>query len=98
MTSRLLAAGLSAALLLGGCQNPDGSTNWGNTLLLGAGVGTAAALIAGAGTDRPRHRHYADGYGYAGYRGYRGGYYPGHGYARPSFGGGYGRPYGRGWW
>jgi hypothetical protein len=88
MTTRLLAAaGLSAALLLGGCQNPDGSTNWGNTLLLGAGVGTAAALVAGAASDNPRPRHYSYGHG-----GYRGGYYP-------SRGGyyGYGRgPY-RGW-
>jgi len=82
MTTRLLAAAaLSASLLLGGCQNPDGSTNWGNTLLLGAGVGTAAALIAGAASDQPRHRHHAGGYG--------GGY-------RPAHGGGHGRPY-RGW-
>ena len=92
----LAAAGLSAALLLGGCQNPDGSTNWGNTLLLGAGVGTAAALVAGAASDQPRHKHYAGG-GYGG--GYRGGYYPGYG---RGYGGGYGRPgygYGhyRGW-
>lgn len=87
MLSRLLAAaGLSTALLLGGCQNPDGSTNWGNTLLLGAGVGAAAALIAGAASDQPRHRqHYAGGYN-PGYRG-------GHGYAGP----GYGRGYYRGW-
>jgi hypothetical protein len=89
-TRRLAAAGLSAALLLGGCQNPDGSTNWGNTLLLGAGVGTAAALIAGSASGGPRHRHYAGGYrGYDG--GYRGGYYP-------DYGGGYGRPgFHRGW-
>lgn len=85
MTTRLIAAGLSAALLLGGCQNPDGSTNWGNTLLLGAGVGTAAALVAGASSDQPRHRHYGS------YGGYRGAYYPGHG-------GYYGGPrYSRGW-
>ena len=78
MTTRFLAAaGLSAALLLGGCQNPDGSTNWGNTLLLGAGVGTAAALIAGSASDRPHHRHYAGDYG-----GYRGGY---SGYGRPGY-------------
>lgn len=75
MMPRILAAlGLSGALLLGGCQNPDGSTNWGNTLLLGAGVGTAAALLAGAASDQPRH--YAHGYrsapGYGGY--YSGGY------------------------
>ena len=95
MTTRFLAAAaLSAGLLLGGCQNPDGSTNWGNTLLLGAGVGTAAALIAASTSDRPRHRHYASGYN--GYRGgYRGGY-SGYGYGRPAYG--YGGPgYYRGW-
>lgn len=65
---------LSAALLLGGCQNPDGSTNWGNTLLLGAGIGTTAALIAGAASDSGHPRHYAHGYGPApGYGGYYGG-------------------------
>ena len=94
MPSRLLAAaGLSVALLLGGCQNPDGSTNWGNTLLLGAGVGAAAALIAGSASNHPHPRHYAGGYGYGGPRG--GGYYPAYG----GYGGygGYARgPY-RGW-
>ncbi len=85
MPTRLLtAAGLSAALLLGGCQNPDGSTNWGNTLLLGAGVGAAAALAADAVSDQPRHRPYAGGYGGR----YRGGYY-----GAPAYGRG---PY-RGW-
>jgi hypothetical protein len=65
---RILAAfALSAALVLGGCQNPDGSVNWGNTLLLGAGVGAAAALVASAASDHHRPRHYAGGYG--GYRG-----------------------------
>lgn len=90
-TRALAAAGLSAALLLGGCQNSDGSTNWGNTLLLGAGVGTAAALIAGAASDNPRPRHYAGGHG----GGYRGGYYPSHGgwHGGPGYGRG---PY-RGW-
>ena len=94
MPTRLLpAAGLSAALLLGACQNPDGSTNWGNTLLLGAGVGTAAALIAGAASDNPRPRYYRGGPG-----GYRTGYYggPPRGYyGSPGY---YGRPgYYRGW-
>ena len=85
MSSRLLtAAGLSAALLLGGCQNPNGSTDWGSTLLLGAGIGTAAALIAGAASDNRGSRRYAGGYGG------RGGYYP-------SYGGGYGRGHYRGW-
>ncbi|MFZ4406452.1 MAG: hypothetical protein ACOYOH_03880 [Paracraurococcus sp.] len=81
MLSRLLtAAALSNALLLGGCQNPDGSTNWGNTLLLGAGIGTAAALIAGAGSDHRASRHYAGGYGGGSGRGYGQGY--GGGYRR----------------
>ncbi|WP_149537970.1 hypothetical protein [Siccirubricoccus phaeus] len=76
MTRILAALTLSLSLVLGGCQNPDGSTNWGNTLLLGAGVGAAAGLIAGAANDRPRH-HYASGYGRGGRgygppRGYRG--------------------------
>lgn len=85
MLSRLLAAaGLSAALLLGGCQNPNGSTDWGSTLLLGAGIGTAAALLAGAASDHHGSRRYAGGYGG------RGGYHPG-------YGGGYGRGHSRGW-
>ncbi|MBX6743681.1 MAG: hypothetical protein IRY87_16730 [Acetobacteraceae bacterium] len=83
MMPRILTAfGLFAAVLLGGCQNPDGSTNWGNTLLLGAGVGAAAALLAGAASDQPHHHahgyrpaprfagHYGGGYGRGGYRGW----------------------------
>ncbi len=55
MIHRFAAAVLiSSSLALAGCQNPDGSTNWGNTALLGAGVGVAAALAAGAATERPR--------------------------------------------
>jgi len=49
---RLSALGLAAALALAGCQNPNGSTDWGSTLLLGAGVGVAAALVAGAASDQ----------------------------------------------
>ncbi|MDI3307076.1 MAG: hypothetical protein QJR07_08230 [Acetobacteraceae bacterium] len=93
MKPRILTAfGLFAAVLLGGCQNPDGSTNWGNTLLLGAGVGAAAALVAGAAADQPKP-YYGHRGGYYG-GGYRGGYYappPPRGY------GYYGRPYYRGW-
>ena len=86
MSSRLLtAAGLSAALLLGGCQNPNGSTDWGSTLLLGAGIGAAAALIAGSGSNHHGTRHFAGGYG-----GGRGVHYPG-------YGGGYRRAYSHGW-
>jgi len=84
MRHLLPALALSAALITGGCQHPDGSTDWGSTLLLGAGVGTAAALIAGAATDHgprryaggPGYRYpsygYGQGYGYGGPRGYRG--------------------------
>jgi hypothetical protein len=79
------AALLSTSLLLAGCQNPDGSTNWGNTALLGAGVGLGAALIAGAATDKPRP--------YYGNRGYYRAAPPRYDYG---YGGGYGRPY-RGW-
>lgn len=88
---RLLAAfALSAALIAGGCQHPDGSTDWGSTLLLGAGVGTAAALIAGAASDN-RPRHYAGGHGYR-HSGY------GHGFGqRYGQGYGYGPRGHRGW-
>lgn len=65
---------LSAMLALAACQNPDGSTNWGQTLALGAGVGLGAALIAGAAADNDRPRHYhRGGYGGRGYA-YNGGY------------------------
>lgn len=82
---RMLAAFvLSAAILVAGCQNPDGSVNWGNTLLLGAGIGAATALVAGAAADRPRPHRYA--------RGHRP--YYGHGYGyRPAYGYGYGGGY-----
>ncbi|MBL6456989.1 hypothetical protein JMJ55_16750 [Belnapia sp. T6] len=89
MIRRIAAAALlSSSLMLAGCQNPDGSTNWGNTLLLGAGVGAAAALAAGAASDKPRPYYRNRGYG--GHGGYR---HPGYG---GGYGGGYGRPY-RGW-
>lgn len=76
MSRTLTAIALSAALALGACQNPDGSTDWGSTLLVGAGVGTAAALLAGAASDDGGSRHYGsrrqyryahDGYGYRGH-------------------------------
>lgn len=57
---RLAAAlTLSASLMLAACQHPDGSTDWGSTLLLGAGAGLAAALVAGAAADTPRPRRNA---------------------------------------
>jgi len=71
---------LAGGLLVAGCQNPDGTTDWGSTLALGAGAGLASGLIIGSlndDGDRYRHRRYHrsrpsyHGYGY-----------------------GYGRPYG----
>ncbi len=93
MIRRIAAAALlSSSLMLAGCQNPDGSTNWGNTALLGAGVGVAAALVAGAASDKPRP-YYGNRGGYGGH----GGYYRQPGYGGGGYGGGgYGRPY-RGW-
>lgn len=89
----IVALALAAAVALGGCQNPNGTTDWGNTLLLGAGVGAAAALVAGAASDSgSRRRGYRQDYG-------RG---PRYGYAEPRYGfadsrfersrGGYGDP------
>jgi hypothetical protein len=79
MRRLLPAIALSGALLVGGCQYPDGSVDWGNTLLLGAGVGAATALVAGAASNnRPRyyssgygHRRPYYGHGYGHHRGYR---------------------------
>ena len=71
------ALALSAALLAGGCTAPNGRVDYGRTALLGAGVGAAAALTAGALADKPRPYHgNRRGYGYNGY-GSRGGYYGG---------------------
>lgn len=72
MRKLLAASALSALVMLGGCQNPDGSINAGNTLLLGAGVAAVTGLAVAA--NQPRH------YGY----GYRPAYgYGGYGYGRP---------------
>jgi hypothetical protein len=90
---------LSAALLAGGgCTDPYGRVDYGRTALLGVGVGAAAALTAGALSDRPRpyygnrRNHYGSGvYGYGAPRGYgysSYGYGPQRGY---DYGGGYGR-------
>jgi hypothetical protein len=92
---------LSAALLAGGCTDPYGRVDYGRTALLGVGVGAAAALTAGALSDKPRpyrggrRDFYGSGnYGYGGSpRGYG---YSGYGYGQPrgyDYGGGYG--YGR---
>ncbi len=84
---------LSAMLLMAACQNPDGSINYANSALLGAGVGAAGGLIAaGASDNGPR---YSNGGGYYG----GGGYYA----PQPRYQGGgrgyYGRGnYGRGYY
>jgi drug/metabolite transporter (DMT)-like permease len=77
---------VAGSLLVAGCQNPDGSTNWGNTLALGAGAGLATALLVGAASDDgPRYRrgpprgyydggHHGGGYGRRDYYGRRGGW------------------------
>ena len=72
MRKMIAAAALSSALLLGACQNPDGSVNMGSTLLLGAGV---AALAGGAVLASN------SGHGYQNY-GYNQGYAPQYGYGR----------------
>lgn len=72
MRKILTAAALSSALLLGACQNPDGSVNLGNTLLLGAGVAALAGGVALASSNnhgyrnnnRGYSRQYSQGYGY----------------------------------
>ena len=89
MRRTLAALALSSSLVLAGCQNPDGSTDWGSTLALGAGAGLAAALVAGAASDQPRPY-------YGGRRGRGHGQYRSH----PQYGGWhgyYGQPYRGGW-
>lgn len=71
MRKLLAASALSALIMLGGCQNPDGSINAGNTLLLGAGVAAVTGLAVAA--NQPRHHGY----------GYRPVYGHGYGYGRP---------------
>ena len=68
---------LSAAVMLGACQNPDGTVNVPASLALGAGVALAGVAIASA-NDGPRyHNHYhrpaPRGYGHYGrpHYGYR---------------------------
>jgi len=76
MRKILTAAALSSALLLGACQNPDGSVNLGSTLLLGAGVAALAGGVAVASNNDNGYRRnhgynrgyyqpqYRSGYGY----------------------------------
>ena len=73
MRKLLTAAALSATLLLGACQNPDGSVNMGNTLLLGAGVAALAGGVALAANSGHGHRNGGDN------RGNSRGYHPQHG-------------------
>ena len=50
---------LSAGLALGGCQNPDGSTDWGSTAALGIGAAALVGLAAvAANSNDDDHRHY----------------------------------------
>lgn len=85
----LPALALAAALGTAGCQNPDGSTDWGSTLALGAGVGLAAGLLAASSGGHGKNYRQPDRRGYGSYGGYSRGY-QGRPYAQ-----GYG--YGRGW-
>ena len=78
---------LTAALATAACQHPDGSTDWGSTLALGAGVGLAGAAVAalasdGGGRERDRYRQP---------RGRDGGYSGGGRGSRPAYANGYGR-------
>jgi len=80
----LSALALAGGLLVAGCQNPDGTTDWGSTLALGAGAGLATGLLIGSLSDdgdrhqhhyrrSPPHRGYGYGYGRSyGHRGYYG--------------------------
>lgn len=70
---RLLPAlALSASLALGACQTPDGQTDWGGTLALGAGAAALAGLVAvAANNSNNNDRYYSQ-------RRYRGG--PRHAY------------------
>lgn len=90
---RTLAFTSALALALGACQAPDGSTDWGSTLALGAGAGLAAGLLVAAASDNDGgHRR---GYDRGGYD--RRGYDRRGGYGRQSYSEGYGRGgYGRG--
>ena len=60
MRKLLTAAALSSTLLLAACQNPDGSVNMANTLLLGAGVAALAGGVALAANSN--HGYHNRGY------------------------------------
>lgn len=95
MRKTLIAATLAIALI--GCTGPNGRIDYGNTALLGAGVGAGTFLLGGAikGDQHYRQRHYGNpyqGYGYGG--GYNRGYGGGYGYQQQPYGGLFGP---RGW-
>ena len=82
---------LVACLGTAACQNPDGSTDWGGTLALGAGAGIAAGLLAGAASDDGGRG--GRGYGRRDHGGH-GRSYGGRGYQKSAYNenrGGYGR-------
>ena len=92
---RSLTALVLSAALLASCTDPYGRVDYGRTALLGVGVGAAAALTAGALSDKPRP-YYGNRGGYRG--GYGGG---GSGYGAPQRGygySGYGSPRGGGYY
>lgn len=73
------ALALASALMLGACQNPDGTVNVPASLALGVGAALGVAALASANDNhrhhsQPRHYgysrpYYGGGYGYN--RGYR---------------------------
>ncbi|WP_439594824.1 hypothetical protein [Falsiroseomonas sp.] len=57
---------LAASLLLGACQNPDGTLNVPASLALGAGAALGVAALASANDNSHRHRGYdRRSYGYS---------------------------------
>ncbi len=96
---RLFPALVLSAALLAGCTDPYGRVDYGRTALLGVGVGAAAALTAGALSDKPRP-YYGNRRGYYGGGGYGGGYgygAPVRGYGHGGYGYGPRRGYYGGW-
>lgn len=68
---RLLPAlALSASIALGGCQHPDGSTDWGSTAALGLGAAALVGLAAVAANSGEDGRYRRDYRRYGGYRPY----------------------------
>lgn len=107
-----VAAALALLLPAAACKNSNGSTDWGETLGLGALVGVGAAAAGGLLNDvgnsqrEPRRGRYGygSGYGSGAYYGndaYRGGGYNPGGYSGylggGSYGSGYLPPYRRGY-